>query len=285
MHFLLICLCVFAFPVFSKEVKNPVCLHHGLVFFEKLPVLLQQENWSAIVLLGEKSLELGELFPEERFKILDQLVSSYFRLGCFEEAEKKADQLILLAQILDKQAFAVDSLYKLSVALRGRADSEVDLPKQRELFAQSRQMIEKAFGLLEEKCSGDKALRARVLFNRGAVHCDDKEGNVPLGITYYQEALLLFQEQQEVDFVQRISVRLGKAYFLVGDLVKSQQIIEQIKTQSIDKRTYMHLLYLEAQVCLKAEETEKALQIIQEGEEIAVLLQAKHDIRRFQALR
>ena len=252
-------------------------------FFEKLAPLLQGEKWEEIVFLGEKALE-KEPSPSEKFAILDQLISSYFRLGLFEKAKERANSLVILGESLKSPQLIIDSFYKLSAALRGAADSEKDPLKKRQLFSECYLAIEKAYAICEEKCGENKALRARVLFNRGAVHCDDPEGDVRLGISYYKEAISLFKELKEVDFTQRMLIRLGKAYFLVGDFTQSRQVIEELKAGALEKRTYMHLLYLEAQVCLEERNRKQALEIALQGKDIAISLHAQHDISRFEVL-
>ena len=86
-------------------------------FFEKLPSLLQEENWEDVVLSGERVL-LNDISNEERFTVLDQLLSIYFRLGLFEKAKEKANKLVDLGTLLKQPVAIVDSFYKLSAALR-----------------------------------------------------------------------------------------------------------------------------------------------------------------------
>ncbi len=263
---------------FCQENRNEISS-----FTRELPSLLQEEKWEEVVLLGEKALQ-EELPSLEKFIILDQLISSYFRLGLFEEAKEKANSLVILGETLNQPQAVVDSFYKLSAALRGAADSEKDPLKKRELFSECYFAIEKAFTICEEKCSENKALKARVLFNRGALHCDDPIGDVRLGITYYLEAISLFKELHEVDFTQRMLIRLGKAYFLLGDFIQSRQVIEELKGETLEKRTYMHMLYLEAQVCLEEKNKKGALEIALQGKEMAISLHARHDLDRFEIL-
>lgn len=269
--------------VFAQESDDKIISVKSSFFSEKLACLLAEEKWEEIVFLGEKEIQ-GEVSSIEKFSILDQLVSSYFRLGLFEEAIKNANKLVLLGEGLGESYAVVDSLYKLSAALRGVADSEKNPLRQREVFSASYAAIEKAFAICEEKCSENKALKARVLFNRGAVCCDDPIGDIFLGITYYKEAILLFKELEEVDYTQRMLIRLGKAYFLIKDLEKSREVIEELRLERLEKRTYMHLLYLEAQVCLEEGNEKEASLRAWEGKEIAILLHASHDLKRFESL-
>lgn len=265
---------------FAVENVDPKVLESRPVFFQRVSSLFQEGKWEELALLGEKALEEGVSEPD-RFIVLDQLVSTYFYLGFFEKAKEKANELVVLGEVLHKPEGVVDSLYKLSAALRGAADSEKDLIKQRELFSESLLAIEKAFVICEEKCSENKALRARVLFNRGAVLCDDPIGNVSLGIGYYKEAVALFKELKEIDFTQRMLIRLGKAYFFVRDFEQSRAVIEELKKENLEKRTYMHLLYLDAQVCLQEGNVKEALSLALQGQEIAIFLHAQHDEKRF----
>ncbi|MES2199446.1 MAG: hypothetical protein V4489_04690 [Chlamydiota bacterium] len=247
----------------------------------KLSPLLQEEKWEEIVLLGEKALQ-EDISSSEKFTILDQLISCYFRLGLFDEAKERAGELVILGELLNQPHSVVDSFYKLSVALRGAADSEKDPVKKRQLFSECYSAIEKAFTICEERCGENKALRSRVLFNRGAVCCDDPMGDVHLGISCYKEAISLFKELNEIDYTQRMLIRLGKAYFLVRDFKQSRQMIEELKAESLEKRTWMQLLYLEAQVCLEEKNRERALEVALQGKEIAISLHAQHDISRFE---
>lgn len=269
--------------VFGQENTGEISSKSNSIFFEKLTSLLQEEKWEEVVFLGEETLEEG-LSSLEEFTILDQLISCYFRLGLFKEAKEKADRLLALGELINQPYCVVDSFYKLSATLRGFADSEKDLLKKSQLFSESCFFIEKAFVICEEQCNENKALRARVLFNRGAVRCDDPMGNVHLGIGYYKEAFLLFRELKEVDYTQRVLIRLGKAYFLVKDFEQSRQVVEELKSESLEKRTYMHLLYLEAQVCLAEGRTKEAVRVALEGKEIAISLHARQDRVRFESL-
>ncbi len=282
MYFFVFLMTLFS-AVFVQGDESEKVLEKKSIFFENLSSLLQTEQWENIVCLGEKELQ-GDLSSREKFSILDQLVSSYFRLGSFDRAKDKASELILIGESLDQPELIVDSLYKFSAALRGTADSEKDSEKKRDLFSDTHNVIEKAFVLLEEKCSANKALRAKVLFNRGAVHCDDPIGDVRLGIGYYEEAVSLFKELKEDDYTKRMQTRLGKAYLLIGELLKSRGVIEEIKQGTLEKRTLMHVLYLEAQLCLEELDVKKSLQAALEGKEIADFLQARRDMERFDAL-
>lgn len=279
---ILVLLGFFCCVIFAQENREQASLTRP-VFFEKVSTFFHEGKWEELAFIGEIALQ-EEIADADRFIVLDQLVSTYFYLGAFDKAKAAAGQLVLLGETLQQSEQVVDSLYKLSAALRGSADSEENPDQQRVLFSESLSTIKKASAILEQTCKENKALRARVLFNRGAVYCDDPLGDLSLGIMDYQEAIRLFKELKEIDFTHRMMIRLGKAYLLTRDLTKSRAMIQELKTETLEKRTYMHLLYLESQLSSEEGDHEGALSCAYEGKEIAVSLQAKRDEERFIAI-
>lgn len=256
-------------------------------YFNQIEQLKKEEQWHAIIFLGEKAIlacqRQGEIKKE--FDVLDQLVSTYFRLGAFTQAQDKAKCLIALGEVLNDHELTINCLYKFSAVLRGEAGSiGSDKLKAQKLYNESRKYIHLALELCEQACPHHEALKARVLFNAGAVEADDPDGVLTQAIASYQEALKLFTSLNELDYQQRTLIRLGKAYLLQNDLTSSREVIDQLKKMQFDKRTEMHFLYLEAQVLAAKHRLEEALNQAGKAKEIALDLHAQADLRRIEEL-
>lgn len=234
--------------------------------------LKKEEKWEQIVALGEGAL-LGTISHQDEFAILDQLVSSYFRLGEFAQAKKHAESLLILAPLLNQPELVADSLYKFSAALRGEQH-----------FNDARKFAKEALELCIASCPTNDALKAKILFNAGAAECDDLNGDCAKGIAMYQEAIPLFTAVKDEDYQQRTLIRLGKAYLLTGNISECRQIIEEFKSPQPEERTKMHFYYLKAQLLIAENLIDLAEIAAIEGKEIATRLHAKADIQRFEQL-
>ncbi len=253
------------------------------IYFANLKSLQEEEKWQEIIELGSLALEKSEGI--ERFQIIDQLVSTHFRLGNFSQAMEKAEELSTLGERLGDPILVINSLYKLSAVVRGNAGSMLDSQVQRRLFEEARSLAARALSLYRESKIEDVILKAKILFNAGAAECDDVEGDYKKGIAMYEEALTLFKTSEEefyIDYRQRLLIRLGKAYFLQNDLGRTQIIIDQLESQLLKKRTGMHFRYLKAQLLRAKNLKSQALQEAEIGLKIGVELEAKADIARFQ---
>ncbi len=255
-------------------------------YFSQLEALKKEENWKEIVRLGEEALKTGThaipLTKDQAFSITDQLVSTYFRLGDFVKAKTHAECLLSLGSNLKNPELVADSLYKFSAALRGEAGSLEDPEEQRQRFQEARKFVYQALDLCKASCSMNYALKARILFNAGAAECDDPQGDRAHGIFLYQDALKLFVELREEDYRQRTLLRLGKAYLLQGEIAHSRQVLQEFQTLQPEPRTKMHFYYLQAQVLRREGFPSAALQTARDGMAIAVQLQAKADMQRFE---
>ncbi len=264
---------------------TPVVSH----YFAELETLKSAERWEEIISLGEDALTEGRkescMTPEQEFAIIDQLVSTYFRLGNFEKAKQRAKFLLVIGSTLrDQPALVVDSLYKCSAAIRGEAGSISHPEQRRKLFVDARRFARHALELCNASCSTHDALKARVLFNAGAAECDDLEGDYSAGISMYEKALILFTALKEEDYQQRTLLRLGKAYLLQGDIHKSRQIVETFQYLEPEQRTRMHFYYLKAQLLMVEGLCEEAEQVARDGMEMAIKLHAQADAHRFEQL-
>ena len=281
-------------PPISKQSQNNFIES----YFFHLKALQKEEKWQEIISRGVKAIKQcqvnGDLLSE--FSITDQLVSSYFRLGHYMTARIMGERLIQIADSLQKSEqssevvqemvseLVIDSLYKLSASIRGLAGASQDENQQRELFIQARELMKRALADCSLYCPNNIGLKARVLFNAGAAECDDPQGDFSHGIAHYKDALELFTDLQEEDYRQRTLIRLGKAYFLMGDLEKSQAIITEVKQLELEIRTRMHLYYLEAQVIKGEGYFIEAKSCAEIGREIALQLHAEADLHRFNHL-
>jgi tetratricopeptide (TPR) repeat protein len=255
--------------------------------FKQIEILKKEERWEEIISLCETLLQFEEqdLFStKERFLLLDQMVSTYFRLGLFEKAREKAEDLIQLGEKSGDPECVVDSLYKFSAALRGQAGDESDAKRQEEKFEQAKRYAELALQLCSITCPSNLSLRAKVLFNFGAALCDNPEGSYDQAIPMYEEAMQIFSRTGEEDYRQRTMIRLAKAYLLQKDWERCSGLIERLETASLEKRTHMHFYYIKAQLLLAQGQIIDAITAVQKGRELAVILQARADLARFEKL-
>jgi len=252
-------------------------------FLAQLESLKTKNQWAQIVSLGEKAYEecIAQGDSGQAFLIADQLISTYFRLGEFQRARFYGDKLVQLAEKVDTPIFAVNAIYKLSSVLRGMAN-EAPLLEQKELFKESRKLMQKALQMLNEKCFKEQALAARVYFNTGAVEADDPLGDLEVAEDFLTRAQRLFLSFGETDYHQRTSIRLGKVFLLQGKVPQARSIINGLKTETLEKRTEMHLLYLDAQVLWEEGKLKDSLSVALKGSAIAYLLGARADAVRFE---
>jgi tetratricopeptide (TPR) repeat protein len=240
--------------------------------------LQQEEKWDEIISLGKRALEQSE--GKERFIILDQMVSTYFRLGDFLAAEESSEDLLALGESLEDAGLLVGSLYKFSAAVRGKAGS------QEELFEKARSLANRALIEYEKNRLDDPILRAKVLYNAGAAECDDPKGDYKRGALMYKEALSLLAKHsvEYDDYSHRLMIRLGKAYLLQGDSAASLVLLEGLEKESLEERTRMHMRYLKAQVLCSRGSYELSIEEAEKGLLTAVKLRAKADLKRFEKL-
>lgn len=251
-------------PLFGNEPASA-----SQSFKTELANMLKREEWREIVELGEKAL-LENPVPSLRLSIHDQLVSTYFRLGEFEKGLAHAEQLTSLAAESGDITLRINSLYKLSATLRGA-----------ELYEQGRKAIQESLII----CQGVKnaPLLARVLFNYAALEMDDPHGDLFLATTQLQQAESLFKSlDHEADYLSRTQIRLGKALLLQDNVPQARRVVEDLRTSTLEPRTQMHFLYLEAQVLLKEGSRLFAKQKAQEALALAISLGAKADQKRFE---
>lgn len=251
-------------------------------FSVQIDEMYKNEKWQEIVNLGEKAAKQCRKHHDEQqeFKIVDQLVSFYFRLGDFEKAQENAERLLVLGPSLKSTDLITKSFYKFSIALRGAAGIESHHDKKRQLYDKARSYAAQAL----KHCPNHRALKARVLFHTGAVECDDPYGDRMKGIAMYQEALTLFTALREKEYKQRVLIRLGTAFLSLGEIKRSRDVVEELKKSSLRERTHMHLHYLEALVLKKENRFNEALKKTKEGKQIAVKLHANADLQRFENL-
>lgn len=252
------------------------------LYFASLNSLIKEENWEEIITLGEKALQIAEIIEDEEteFKILDTLVSIYFRLGDFIEAKIKAERLVLLGISIDNSELVVESLYKLSAVIRAEANNYSAFPDvQQNYFAEAKVYANMAL----EMCPNNQFLKAKVLFNLGAAIADNPMDNQAEALSVFNEALDLFEQLREEDYRLRTMIRLGKVYLSMNDLSSAQAIVDQLQWSFLDGRTKMHFLYLGAQVSAAAGNWTEACDKAKEGRMMAIILHAKADLERFDA--
>ncbi len=235
--------------------------------FREVDHLLKQELWQEVVQILEQGLQCCD--DAEAFKIHDQLVSTYFRLGEFKKAKEHAYVLDVLSQKMRTPESNINALYKLSATLRGMG-----------CFDEAKTLIQRAVSLVEELCASDHSLVAKVYFNAGALEADSLNGDLSLAISYYEQAISYFEETKERDYWLRTQIRLGKASLLQGNLCRARTIVDSLKGVDMDKRTEMFFQYLEGGLLLKEGRREEAREVAEKALEVALSLHAKADIAR-----
>lgn len=238
-------------------------------FVSELQELLKKEAWQEIVDLGEKALTEGADISL-KMAIHDQLVSTYFRLGEYDKGLSHAERLATVAAGFGDPAARINSLYKLSAILRGA-----------EFYSQGRKAIQESLALCQE-LSNDRLL-ARVIFNYAALEMEDPQGNLVLATNQLKQAEALFMKLgNEEDYLARTQIRLGKAYLLQKMGPEARSVVEEMRKASLEPRTHMHFLYLEAQVLFMEENLPLAEKKALEAKALALSLGAKADEKRYE---
>lgn len=255
-------------------------------FFASEETLKTNAQWEDIIKLGEEALAIchqkGEL--ETEFKILNTLVSVYFRLGLFSEAKLKAERLMVLGYLINKSEFVIESLYKISAALRGEAGSLNSHPVFQQLyFCEAQRLAKLALEGYEAYFCSNSFLKAKVLFNLGASFADNPHADVKAALPYFNEALQIFERLEKEDDRQRTLIRLGKVYLLLNEISEVRKIVNSLMTHSMENRTRLHYLFLEAQLLWMEGNHEEAINKAIEGRGLAIKLNAKADLERLQA--
>jgi phosphatidylethanolamine-binding protein (PEBP) family uncharacterized protein len=273
-------------PLLCSFERNSFIERSPSAFLLDLTRLKKEERWQEIVQEGEKAAshfrDVGEY--ENEFFVLDELVSHYSRLGKYAIASEKCRRLGEIALILKHNTAIIDSLFKLSVSLRGIADESKNKAQQKLLFAEATRYGELALERCRRDCPSEYQLLGKTLYNIGAANADDPEGDVAKAITYYKEALEIFNANVEMDYARRTEIRLGKAYLLLGKLYQTKEIIEKLEKEPLEKRTYMHWLYLKAQLATREGKNKEAIELSEKGRGLALNLNAKAEKRRFEEL-
>jgi phosphatidylethanolamine-binding protein (PEBP) family uncharacterized protein len=273
-------------PLLFSFDKNPSAAQSPAAFLLDLARLKKEERWQEIVTEGEKVAayfrEKGEY--QNEFYLIDELVAHYFRLGEFAKACEKSKRMGELATLLKRDSAIVDSLYKLSGAIRGLAGEAKEKTQERLLFAEARRYGELALEHCRKNCPEEYTLLARVLFNAGAANSDDPEGNVEKALSYYKDALEIFNVHPDGDYSRRTEIRLGKAYLLLGQIENARQVVDKLRLGPFEPRTFMHWMYLEAQVAMKEGKNKEAIEVAEKGKALALNLNAKADKKRFEDL-
>jgi len=275
-------------PLFAKESKKNAGMEAIQNYFTQVESLKKEEKWEEIISLGEKAFSYAEqenvITNEQKFELVDQLASTYFRLGLFAQGKEKAKALLSLGNTILQDEFLVNSLYKFSAIARGEANITKNKQQQKELFAQAREFAQRALEICEISCANNAPLKAKVSFNAGAAIADDPEGDYAKAVPIYQEAIKIFTDANLNDYRQRTLIRLGKLYLLLKNFDKSLEILEKLKSEDFEIRTKMHFEYSQAQVLFAKDRHEEALKIAQKGLKTAKKLLAKVDISRFHQL-
>ncbi len=246
-------------------------------YAEDLPKLQEQEDWTSLIQLGEKTLSNGSGSLEQKAYVHADLANAYFYLGDYATGEIHAYECLKLSKELKNTESLIQSLYLLSAHKRGIGNTE-----DAWAFIEAQDLIEKALHLINKETLAQ--LKGTVYFNAGAAYADDPSGNLDLAVIYYNKAIAFFQESKSQDYYLRTLIRLSKALFLQGDIESSKRNIDAIDEDNCSKRTLMHLLYLKAQISIEEKENEKAKRYIYQGLAIANQQSLRIDYERLLSL-
>lgn len=266
----------------AKDISTLYVTHLD-TYFSKVEELKQDEDWRQMVLLGELALTDKDASFSDIAKIHAQIASCYFYLGDYELCAEHANKCHLISEYLDEPNFLIRSLYLLSAHKRTLANLSQDPAEKRELFGEARSLINKAINCFDRcNCS---LLKAKVLFNGGAAHSDDPNGDLKIATCWYKEAMEIFSSLGEHNDYARTAIRLGKVYLLQDRISELSTLLDQIQpNESLPQKTKVHYKYLLAQYYAHMHENQKAIPIILDAMEIADKLGMKVDIKRLQAL-
>lgn len=269
-------------PSFPSKDISTLYVTHLDTYFSKVEELRQEEDWRQMVLLGELALTDKDASFSDIAKIHAQIASCYFYLGEYDLCAEHANKCHLISEYLDEPNFLIRSLYLLSAHKRTLANLSQDPTEKRELFGEARSLINKAIKCFD-RCNCP-LLRAKVLFNGGAAHSDDPNGDLKIAICWYKEAMEIFSSLGEKNDYARTAIRLGKAYLLQDRINELSDLLNQIQPDLLPQKTKVHYKYLQAQYYAHLHENQKAASIILDALEIANRLGMKVDIQRLNAL-
>ncbi len=246
--------------------------------------LKKDENWKEITLLGNQALSNCSILPAQKAKIHAQLASCYYYLGDYESSANHASSCLEISECLDDPILLMRSLYLLSAHKRGEGNKNAAIdPKQADqYFKEARSLIDKAF-LYFDHCKDD-FIKAKVLFNAGAAHSDDPNGDLKIATQRYQEAIKIYRSLEEYDDFARTSIRLGKVFLLQGKLDDLSSLLNKIDINLLPQKTKVHYQYLEAQYYVAIEDYPKARFILLDAIKDAKALEMAADLDRLSRL-
>lgn len=246
---------------------------------------VQNKQWRRAIIMGKNAFE-GAVSLQKldvAWKIGDTLVSHNFFLGDFEEALRQGLENQKIAELLAEPKKMAKSLYKISAAYRGIGDSSsIHSESQIQSFQKSRDAIKKSLQIAEEKCPLEQSLRAKILFNLGALESQDPKGDLTKAKDAYTEAIVLFERTGREDYRQRTLLRLGKLYLLQKNLIDARATCECLRNLVSDERSLMHFFYLDAQILSSEGNWPHACESSEKALALAIKLEAKADIQRIQ---
>lgn len=253
-------------------------------YLSRFDGLKEMENWREILSLGSQALSDPLITKKQVAKIHAQLASCSFYLGDYEGCAMHANRCLLISESLEDPSLLMRALYLLSAHKRAEGNtyavSDPELAKQS--FAEALSLIDKAIEHFDH-CHDDFT-KAKVLFNAGAAHSDDPQGDLELAVKRYQEAIDMYSLLGEYDDYARTSIRLGKVFLLQNRYGDLQEVLEKIELTLLPKKTKVHYQYLEAQYYAAIEERAKAQSILLNAIKQAEALGMEADLNRLHTL-
>jgi tetratricopeptide (TPR) repeat protein len=242
-------------------------------FHAQILELSQEERWQEQIDLGTESIStaLASGDVKRAAGISAELASAAFYLGDYADALKHAVNCEVWAGITNAKELEIRGIYLQSACYRAE--------KSYHTAVALCQVAQQRFEVNNLK---DKRLEGKILFNLGAAHSDDPDGDLKAALSAFETALCCFAMMEDIDDIWRTQIRIGRVHLLQKNFDEVARIIEFTKQGlSLVKkdRIKSHLLYLEAQYLQTIGKEFK--QAAAEGLELVTKLNAKGDIARF----
>lgn len=188
-------------------------------------------------------------------KVCYNLGRLYFRLGYYEEAEEILKEGLDACSQVDDHQMRATMLYMQSAMSRRRGDYET-----------ARYLCEESLRLMH--ILKDEYGIAVALYNLGAAHDEDTNGDLAKAISAFEEGLQLFRRLNKHTREARTLIRLARALLLEGRIKDAEHRLHQAEIKiSKDKepREFVDLHLIRAKLKEASGNSEAALLIAEEA--------------------
>lgn len=255
-------------------------------YFQNFESLCKDEKWEHIVTQGEQALVAAKATGriQDEAKICAQLTSTSFYQGNYPQALIYAQRCHELSGEFTDPTLFIRALYLESAVYRALAVKQASSAEQQSFYQRAVAIAREALQIYSERNVGNKNLEGKVLFNLGAAHADNPDGNLEEAAKDYFLASQCFADVNAFEDLARTNIRLGKVKLLQKDYVSVQRIIDETRAYTLPERIIMHLEYLEAQQKLALGDLQAAIKTARNGLARAENLGAKEDEVRLKKL-